>query len=57
MMNDEAVKPFEKEINTHTGMWLRILGAGTKTGNSDRVKRSMMLKNNPPAPLILYNSA
>ena len=58
VMNDELVetemvKQFEKEINAHTGMWLRILGAGTKTGNSDRIKGSMKSKNNPPAPLAI----
>ena len=56
--NDEVVtiaetKRFEKEINAHTEMWLRILNAGAKTGHYDRIKTSMKTKNNPPAPLSI----
>ena len=56
--NDEVVtmadtKQFEIEINAHTEMWTRILNAGEKTGQYDRIKTSMKTKNNPPAPLSI----
>ena len=58
IMNDEvvtadAVKRFEKEINGHTEQWIRMLNAGKKTGNYDRIRTSMKSNNNPPAPLSI----
>ena len=56
--NDEVVtakkvKQFEKEVNAHTEMWIRVLNAGKKTGNYDRIRTSMKSNNNPPAPLSI----
>ena len=56
--HDEIVTPdikkgFEKEINAHTEGWIRMLGAGTKTGNYDRIRSSMRSRNNPAAPLSI----
>ena len=49
----EERKGFEKEINAHAEMWIRLLSAGTKTGNYDRIRSSMKSKNNPAAPLSI----
>ena len=55
-MHDEIItaedkKNFEKEVNAHGEMWIRILSAGTRTKNYDRIRSSMKSRNNPPAPL------
>ena len=49
----EDVKAYEKEVNAHGEMWLRILSAGTETRNYDRIRSSMKSRNNPPAPLSI----
>ena len=51
VVTTDTVIQFEKEINAHTGMWIRILNAGKKTGSYDRIRTSMKSNNNPPAPL------
>ena len=56
--NDEVVTTdtviqLEKDINAHTEMWMRILSAGKKTGEYDRIRTSMKSNNNPPAPLSI----
>ena len=58
VMEDEIVTEatkatFEKEINAHAEMWIRILNAGEKTMNHDRIRSSMKSRNNPPAPLYV----
>ena len=47
----ETKARFEKEINAHAEVWPRILNAGTKTMNHDRIRGSLKSRNNPPAPL------
>ena len=56
--NDEEIdsvakNSYEKLLNAHGGMWLRILNAGDKTNQYDRIRSSMASKNNPPAPLSI----
>ena len=51
VIDGETKVRFEKEINAHAEMWTRILNAGTKTSNHDRIRSSMKSRNNPPAPL------
>ena len=44
---------FEKLLNAHTDNWLRILNAGKKTMQYNRIRSSMRSENNPPAPLAI----
>ena len=44
---------YEKLINAHSEMWLRIINAGKDHNQYNRIKHSMMSKNCPPAPLSL----
>ena len=54
--NDEEIDTatknmYEKLLNANCGMWLRMLRAGKKTNQYERIRGSMLSKNNPPAPL------
>ena len=49
----ETMKSYEKLLNGHCGMWTRMLRAGEKTHSEDRIRHSMMSKNNTAAPLSL----
>ena len=44
---EETIKGFEKLINAHTEMWLRILNPGKDVNNHDRIRYSMISKNFP----------
>ena len=44
---------FEKLVNAHTEMWVRVLNAGKSVNHHDRIRSSMISKNCPPAPLSL----
>ena len=51
--NLDEKKYFEKLINAHCGMWVRMLKAGEKSNQQERIHSNMTSKNNPPAPLSI----
>ena len=48
-----TIQTYEKLLNAHSGMWTRMLRAGEKTQSDERIRHSMMSKNNTAAPLSL----
>ena len=55
-INMETKDSYEKLHNAHSRMWVRFLNAGKKTNNCDRIRSSMLARNNPPAPLAIRGS-
>ena len=51
IVTEETKNRFERLINSHTTIWLRILNAGKDENHKDRIKSSMMSKNGPAAPI------
>ena len=53
IINDETKERYEKTVNAHSEMWLRMINAGKNRNQYERIKHSMLTKNCPPAPLTI----